>query len=801
MVHHRPKITTKPILLQLSSYSYSILLLLLLVLQQPTIATSRETSACSANWSAECNPDRSVNTTIYFESEVANNKPNYDATVLFYWGKNEPYTSLGLQSYPTSIEHEEVRSYEYDSYGEYYAGYSVTFGEGSRCVGKMIQEFFVVSFDADTKDCGVENNSTMTFTTLAPTETPTTSKPTTLSPSKRPTDKPTTASPSKRPTNKPTTASPSKRPTIDPSKRPTDAPTNQTNAAATNIPLMEPTTSTPTNQATLPTIDVGSERTLEPTEVITRPPPVISPSPVVVTSAHVIVTSAPVVVTSTPVVITSAPVVITSAPVPAAVTTPSPAPDVTNNNIVPTKQPSPATSTPSPPSKNDTSAAMPMQEYKVSSTMVLYHSDEMDDDLMNMWRDVTGWAIRSEIVDTVTGVDPELVQVNVTLDNQTVSLSEGIRRRRNLQQVSSTNSFQLRIEYTTTIQFPSSENNDDWDANKLVAAAFQTPEKQQAYINHLKHEGDFESITSMSMPTTYSDGVTTNDEKIVVLEGNNNSILIGGVIGGICILIFATAAIAIYHVRRTSKSSTTKTQPSSATTDQQRQHPQVGLGMVVDSRRTKSPDSSNNNQELEGGQLNFGTISIGLKEGDMGDVSTIGNPDLWGAGGQHMDADNTVGPESMVSSLQRRLRPHGAGSSANHSSTINSGFSSSPMKFEDDATIENMYQTPSGTLADGDAADNELFPHLTVVCPSGKLGIVLDNPHGNMPIVYAIMDTSPLNGKIRVGDLLLSVDEVDCREMTAHNLSLFLSSRSQNPSRTLVLARGLGSDGTVEYSV
>ncbi|KAL7528299.1 hypothetical protein ACHAXR_003733 [Thalassiosira sp. AJA248-18] len=544
----------------------------------------------------------------------------------------------------------------------------------------------------------------------------------------------------------------------------------------------------------------------------------------------------PIIVTTTP-----APVVITPAP---AITTPkpilwqvaSPAPNGTNNDIVPTKQPVSETSpTTSPPT--DAAPAISMQEYQVSSTMVLYNSEEMDDDALNMWIDVTEETIRSEITNTVTGVvDPELVQVTVILDNQNVVSSESIRGRRvkrrtlsnnhptnnasssfkgkrgrNMQQVvSSTTTFPLQIEYTAIIQFPS-ESKDDLDANKVVAAAFQTEEKQQAYIADLKGEGDFQSVTSMSTKTMEdviiidpgndnADGATDGENEVT---NGNNSALIGGIVGGVCVLLFATAAIAIY-LRRTkqrkdsqsTKSSTTTTQPSSATTKQLSHSPQVGLDMVGN-RRMESPGSPGSN--ARGGQLDFGIIES--KEGDMDDVSTIGDPYFGDAVGQPMDADNTVG-ESMVSSQQERfvygIRPHGIGMDSSRvggstigGGTINSGFTSGGrMKFEDDATFENIYQIPSGTSADD---DEQLFERLTVVCPSGKLGIVLDNPAGDMPIVYAIKETSPLHGKIRVGDLLLSVDEVDCRGMSAHTLSNFLSSRSQSPSRTLVLARGPGS--------
>jgi C-terminal processing protease CtpA/Prc len=77
---------------------------------------------------------------------------------------------------------------------------------------------------------------------------------------------------------------------------------------------------------------------------------------------------------------------------------------------------------------------------------------------------------------------------------------------------------------------------------------------------------------------------------------------------------------------------------------------------------------------------------------------------------------------------------------------------------------------------------------VTVIAPNGKLGIVLDNPNGGMPVVHAVGRTSSLRGKVLVGDMLLSVDEVDCRGMSCRDVSAFIGSR-QHAARTLVLAR------------
>lgn len=114
---------------------------------------------------------------------------------------------------------------------------------------------------------------------------------------------------------------------------------------------------------------------------------------------------------------------------------------------------------------------------------------------------------------------------------------------------------------------------------------------------------------------------------------------------------------------------------------------------------------------------------------------------------------------------------------------------SNRMMFSDDVDFEDVYATPDGNNLTQEDNDTNSFQRITVVAPAGMLGIVLDNPHDDLPVVYAIKETSTLNGKVRVGDLLLNVDEIDCRGMSAHQISSFLSSRSKNPVRRLIMAR------------
>lgn len=291
---------------------------------------------------------------------------------------------------------------------------------------------------------------------------------------------------------------------------------------------------------------------------------------------------------------------------------------------------------------------------------------------------------------------------------------------------------------------------------------------------------DTTSPTYTSAPTMIGGGIggETNPSLAVVdkSESSNNipTVIAAGATAGVCAVI-VTLAIGMFVVRKKKRESTQQSKSTHDLTPDR-----VGLEVETDSETLYQQHQP---------QSYFGTIH--KKEGEVDDISTLGDPYMGDAVNARMDADNTVG-ESMVSN-QQQLYIYGVGkpgadvgtASRMGESTVFSG--SKVMMFGDDTALEDIYQTP--TPNGGSTLDL-----ITVTAPAGPLGIVLDNPHGALPYVYAIKETSALHGRVRVGDLLLSVDEVDCRGMSSHTITRFLSSRSANLERKLVLARGNGMD-------
>ena len=98
---------------------------------------------------------------------------------------------------------------------------------------------------------------------------------------------------------------------------------------------------------------------------------------------------------------------------------------------------------------------------------------------------------------------------------------------------------------------------------------------------------------------------------------------------------------------------------------------------------------------------------------------------------------------------------------------------------EGDLSFEEQYMNDNDT--------NTMI--IEVDAPSGKLGLIIDTPNGGIPMVQAMKNDSVLNTKVKVGDLLVSVDGIDTRRMSSGRVSQLISLYSINPCRRLVFVR------------
>jgi hypothetical protein len=373
---------------------------------------------------------------------------------------------------------------------------------------------------------------------------------------------------------------------------------------------------------------------------------------------------------------------------------------------------------------------------------------------------------------------------------------DGSERRRVLQDDSP-----LRLSFSTSLEFYSKQS--EWDGTALIASGFITLSQQNEYIADLKKEdpNSFGNVRSMTMSVN-SKVITdpTEENNNTIAKSNTWTYIIAGAVAGVLVL-FALGG-GVYYVRRRNRRRNAgfvnknssgilgKYPEKKASSNFYNGSGNSGTMMSSPPSKSFPPSPPSPQQEQSASPMMdyFGTIEP--RHGDD-DVSTLGDPYI---GDVHvnlaMGGDNTV-TESLMSSGNdmyvygvSRPRMNTGDSSRMEASTINGN----RMTFQDDGTIEEFYGQPDRTNFHSEKDSN--FEHITVVAQSGVLGIVIDNPTRNIPIIHAIKETSILHGRVHVGDYLMSVDEVDCRGMTAVAVSKLIGSRSSNPTRTLKLLRG-----------
>lgn len=73
-----------------------------------------------------------------------------------------------------------------------------------------------------------------------------------------------------------------------------------------------------------------------------------------------------------------------------------------------------------------------------------------------------------------------------------------------------------------------------------------------------------------------------------------------------------------------------------------------------------------------------------------------------------------------------------------------------------------------------------------VFAPAGPIGIVVDTTkHG--PSVHSLKPTSPMLGLITPGDLIVGLDDIDTRGMTAASLTRLMARKSNQKERKITL--------------
>lgn len=206
----------------------------------------------------------------------------------------------------------------------------------------------------------------------------------------------------------------------------------------------------------------------------------------------------------------------------------------------------------------------------------------------------------------------------------------------------------------------------------MVASAFDTKKKQKEYISNLKaYDGGntyFDSLKSISVEVdgkmvTDPTGPTEGSGPDEINNDNNTNgasqsvIIIAAAVAGACVLIIGAGA-AIHYKRRSQRRRKNEMEEAAnkSSTFIAGSSPKDINGeveVVVDKKFNPHDSSEMETQSEEPTMMlndmpssYFGTIES--KEGEIDDVSTLGDPYMGDAVNAAMDADNTVGPRYVV---------------------------------------------------------------------------------------------------------------------------------------------------------
>jgi len=113
---------------------------------------------------------------------------------------------------------------------------------------------------------------------------------------------------------------------------------------------------------------------------------------------------------------------------------------------------------------------------------------------------------------------------------------------------------------------------------------------------------------------------------------------------------------------------------------------------------------------------------------------------------------------------------------------------------------ENPYDVEKISKAPARKADTFKGKVITVLAPSGSLGIFIGDPSDEpddgeydpskfLPIIKSLSESCVISEKVLAGDKIMSIDEINCKGMPAEMVMSLIDSRADKDFRTLLLVR------------
>ena len=358
--------------------------------------------------------------------------------------------------------------------------------------------------------------------------------------------------------------------------------------------------------------------------------------------------------------------------------------------------------------------------------MSLTNIKPLDSVAQDNWVEATEGHLIDEAIKS-TGLSEVKVKVKIASQNPPYCTPKRFLRR--LQ----TNQQEITFNAVYSMQSPSQVD----DATPFVMDAFSTNGQKAIYLERLMDSGNvaFQNATFVSVKSSNVDGAQESNP-----GGNatNVGLIVGAAMASLVVLVLG---LALYMRRR-------RTDPST----------------VV----TKSTHD-----------LEMGTP----EEPKMDQSGTIGEDSLYTGHPSKLK----VAPNDNVSSLASSYRSE---------DESYGDFSSELSTLDVDYMNRDAYWNKEKSLISGDGDDSSVAVEETLLCieytvqaPKGKLGLTLQTSDEGCPTVCKIQPTSPLNGKVRVGDRLHSVDGRDVTMVLSDTVARIIASRENHENRTLVFGR------------
>lgn len=516
----------------------------------------------------------------------------------------------------------------------------------------------------------------------------------------------------------------------------------------------EPPVVAPVAEPTDPPVE-PTDPPVEPTDPPVEPtdPPVVEPAD----PPRPEPTKAPVKPPTEPEVEPPVPPASTPAPVePPTTSGETPAPAVsptTETTEAPTSSPISTGTTPAPtPAPASTSN---LAQSRIAATMRLTPmSAKMSPDQLSNWIETT-----EQFILQSAGEDTKDMKISSTVQT-IVEASNRSRNRRQLQQ-------QQAVEISFTLDGTHDKNKS---LSEIFLSAFDSESKQNEYLDSLKaSDQEFQDLESVQAEV--ADGSDTNKDTSPDSGGSSSIGIIIGVVVGV-VVVAGVGGFFVYRNKKKSQSKPDKSSVKASTkTSPSKQQQQL--------QQDTTASSSEPNLMLPYQQQQRWTNEIVVNQDSCDDISTL-------EGGTIYDG-MTLGvrddPTATVNLNYDDYKSTAEGTALSNLCKL--GLGTAGVLEDDDASFEEQYARD--VLENIDDDDDTKVKPFVVHAPPGLLGMVVES-NGGVPMVRMIKGNSPLRHRVRVGDLVISVNRQDTSAMTAMEVS-DLVSRQQHRERTLVFVR------------